>query len=161
MFITIVSAIKNNNISNERDNRDIIIADKFSFEFKHEIKNINNDFAQAKIWVIDTGNSFSQTSNGFGKMILGAAVKNNSIVESNGFMEIQYADKEDGIIMGRGMDGSISPLGFSYKIVFIDEKNVSIEFYNFTRGTGKFKNDYVDRDFFAELAQSLFSSLDK
>ena len=76
-------------------------------------------------------------------------------------MEIQYADKEDGIIMGRGMDGSISPLGFSYKIVFIDEKNVSIEFYNFTRGTGKFKNDNVDRDFFAELAQSLFSSLDK
>ncbi len=160
MFITIVSVVKNNNNLQEQDKRDIVIADKISFEFKHEIKNINNDFAQAKIWVIDTGNSFSQTSNGLGKMIIGAATK-YSYVESKGFMEIQYSDKEDGIIMGRGMDDSISPLGFSFKILFSDEKNVSIEFYNFTRGAGKFKIDNADRDFFAELAQSLFASLDR
>ena len=155
MFINIVSSVKgldNKSVNNQNKN-EIIVADTHSFEFKHEIKNVNNDFVQAKIWVIDTGNRLAQNESGFGQMMFGAI--------KNGFMEIQYSDKEDGIIMGRGSDGNLSPLGFSFKIIFLDEKNVSIEFYDFTRGTGNYKTNNIDRDFFSELAQSLFTNLER
>ena len=134
----------------------------------HGIQKDKNNFLTTKIWITDTSNENSfhkKSGKSFMSKVGDTALWGQVLPADNddddiGLLEIQMADKEEGLIMGVGYDPKFDKTKFSFKLIFSDN-NVEMSFYNFSKYTDNRNVDNVCKQLALTYSKSLFNKLDE
>ena len=123
--------------------------------YTFDIDNKNLAFANTKVWISDIDSSMkhrqSEKSFDFKK-----AIADTFKVHGQGYLQIQYDDKDDGLIMGIGKTNDLLQMDYSFKITITDNK-VTLTFHKFISETRDFDDN--DLQMFDEYAEKLEAQL--